>query len=53
MAGCKKFKPAEAVSFVTKPAGDCAGCVYFSASNCGQHVALTQNSDGNLFSSTD
>jgi hypothetical protein len=51
MAGCKKFKPAEGVSFVTKPAGDCSGCVYFSASNCGQHIPNAQTGDGNFFSS--
>ncbi len=52
MSSCKKFKPAENVSFVARPSGDCAGCVYFSAANCGQHSpSVTSGGDGSFFAS--
>ncbi len=49
---CKKFKPADNVSFVEKPSGDCSGCVYFSAANCGMHNAISYGGEGSLFAST-
>jgi hypothetical protein len=52
MPACKKYKRADNASFVTKPNGDCASCVYFSAANCGQHIAQTAQR-GEMFSITD
>ncbi len=50
MTGCKKYKTAENVSFVNKPDGDCADCVYFCAANCGQHAPSAQSGGQGLFS---
>ncbi len=51
MVNCKKFKPADGASFVLPPGGDCAGCVYFSASNCGTHGGPGSR-EASLFSTT-
>jgi hypothetical protein len=52
MRSCKKYKRADNASFVTKPDGDCTSCLYFSAANCGQHIAQ-DTQGGGMFSSAD